>query len=87
MGSGAEQELLHVPVKKVFRLLVPQIESVVVDELLLELEPFAPADPADLFERAAAYVVLERLEGHSIPGLSAARAGDGCHGGKIVAGM
>ena len=60
-----------------------KIEAVVVDELLLEPEPLAPADAADLLEGPAAQVVLERLERHRRAVLAAADAMDGRHAGKI----
>jgi hypothetical protein len=47
----------------------------VVDQLLLGLDPIAPADRADLLEGTESQVILEGPEGHLVPLLAAAGAG------------
>jgi len=79
----AEQKLLHILKQELLRLRVPQVQSVVVDELLLGLGPFRPADAAYLFEGPAADVAGKRLEGHPLAGLAASGALECRHGGKI----
>jgi hypothetical protein len=83
LGARLEEKLLHVLEQELPGLRVPQIETVVVDELLLGLCPFGPADAADLLEDPAAELGGERLEGHAFPGLAAAAALQSRHGGKI----
>ena len=54
-----------------------------IDELLLGFEPFRPADAANVIESTPAEVILERLEGHSLPILPATGAVNRFHAGKI----
>ena len=70
--------------EKVLRSLVAQIQPVMVDELLLPLQPVAPAHIADLLVHPETELVLERLERHRGPGLAAAHTGDRRHALKIA---
>jgi hypothetical protein len=78
-----EQKLVHVREQEIFRLLIPQIQRVVIDELLLGLEPFGPADIADLLVDPEAELVLEWPERHLVPFLATAGALDRSHSGEI----
>src|SRR6185436_4187187 len=78
-GRGGEEELIELLVEEVLRLLLPQIEPVVVDQLLLELEPLRPTHTADLFLDSLADLVRERLVGQPVTGLAAAGTGDRRH--------
>ena len=80
--SGKE-ELLHVLEQELLGFGLSKVESVVVDELLLHLQPFGPAGRTDLLIGTTAYIVLKGLERHALSVLAAAAAVYECHGGKI----
>jgi hypothetical protein len=54
LGRTGKEKLFQVLEQKLPRLGFPKIQSVVVDQLLLELEPFGPADCANLGEDSLA---------------------------------
>mgnify|MGYP003693946057 CR=1 FL=1 len=80
----AKQELLHVREQELFRLGFANVQSVVVDQLLLGLEPLLPADIADLLVNPEADVILEGSEGKLVAFLAAASAEYVRHAGKIT---
>jgi hypothetical protein len=55
-----------------------------IDQLLLGLEPFTPADPANLVECPASQVILKWLKGHPLAVQPATSAVERCHPRKIV---
>jgi hypothetical protein len=79
LGRTGKQELLHVLKQKLPRFRLSKIQSVVVDQLLLELEPFRPAHRANLMESALAEGSREGRKLLLIAGLLTADACDGCH--------
>ena len=81
--GGGEQVRFHLLEQELLGLRASQIQAVMVDELLLMLQPLTPAHGTDLFEGAEAKVVLEGPEGHLVAGLAATHAGYGCHASKI----
>jgi hypothetical protein len=86
-GEGSlpyrEEELFHVLEQELLSAGLPKVESVVVDQLLLSLQPFAPANTADLIEGSPAELVLEGLKGHPVPFLAAPGTLNHRHEGKI----
>lgn len=84
---GSEEELFHILEEKFLRLGIAKVERIVVDELLLRLEPLRPADVADLFVGAETELILEGSETHLVALLPAPGACDGCHAGKIARGL
>jgi len=49
-----EEKLFHIVEQKLLRFGLPQVQAVVVDELLLGLEPFTPAHATDSLVGATA---------------------------------
>jgi hypothetical protein len=72
LGRAGEEVLLELGVEKVLRALIAQIEPVMVDQLLLQLQPFRPTDVADLVDQPMAQIVRERAVGNRLAGLRAA---------------
>jgi hypothetical protein len=81
--GNRKEKLFHVLEQELLSLGLPEVEPVVIDELLLGLEPLCPADGANLFIRATAQVVLEGLKRHPISIQTATGAVKGGHRGKI----
>jgi hypothetical protein len=75
LGRGGKQALLEFPEEELLGALLSKVESVVVDELLLELEPLTPADIADLIENPLADRVRKRAKGDRVAGLAASGTG------------
>lgn len=65
--------------QKRFRLGLSKVEPVVIDQLLLKLEPLTPADVANLVKDSLPDGVRERAERHGIAGLAASGTGNGRH--------
>src|ERR687898_2264937 len=63
LRSGKEK-LLHVVEQELLSFLLPKVQAVVVDQLLLSFQPFGPAHVANFLVGFAAQVVLEGLECH-----------------------
>src|ERR1041384_3047368 len=82
-GRAGSEELLHLLEEELTRFGLAQIERVMVDQLLLELEPFGPAYRADFAEEPGAGIVGEGRKGLLVAHLAAAGAGDGGRGGKV----
>src|SRR6185369_7068675 len=80
----AKQELLHVREQELLRLGFANVQSVVVDQLLLSLEPLLPADTADLLVNPEPDVILEGSEGKLVAFLAAASAEYVRHAGRIT---
>jgi hypothetical protein len=80
----AKQELLHVREQELLRLGLANVQSVVVDQLLLGLEPLLPADIADLLVNPEPDVILEGPEGKLVAFLATASAEYVRHAGKIT---
>src|SRR5215213_9775549 len=57
--AAAEEEGLHVVEEERLRVLVHEVEAVVVDDHVLTLEPLLPADPANLRPDALPHLVRE----------------------------
>src|SRR5262245_11632695 len=80
----SEQKLLHVRKEEILRLGVADVESVVVDQLGLGLEPLLLADIADLLVDPETDVILEGSERELVAFLATASAKDVRHAGKIT---
>ncbi len=67
-----------------FALGIANVQPVVIDQLLLGLEPLLPADIADLLVYPEPDVILEGAEGKLVAFLATASAEDVRHAGKIT---
>jgi Protein of unknown function (DUF3187) len=80
VGGHRKEKLLHLLKQELLSLRIPEVQPIVVDELLLHLEPFCPAGATDLLEGATAKIVLEGLKRHPLALLTAAHAMQSRHG-------
>src|SRR6478736_6231710 len=74
---GSEEEAPQLLHQELLRGGVEEVQRVMIDQLLLGLEPLRPADHADRVEELLTELVLERLEPHAGALLAAPGTGDG----------
>src|SRR5919206_2584526 len=74
--AAAEEEGFHVVEEEVLRVLVHEVEAVVVDDHVLALEPLLPADRANLRADALPHLVREGRVTQPLALLPAPRALD-----------
>ena len=80
-----KEKLLHIGEQELLGFGILHAQRIVVDQLLLGLEPFSPAHIADLLKHPKAEFVLEGPKGELVPLLTTADACDRRHRAKIGA--
>jgi hypothetical protein len=83
LGRAGKEELIHLLQQELPRTGFPEVERVVIDQLLLELEPLRPAYRTDLVENPLTSGGRKGRKGLLVASLAAADAADRWHWNNV----